>query len=156
MSCLQALADPLSTALFAASSAGLLPDAATAVGVMGLCIQVRRSWQHRMLDDLLLATHLLLRFCMFLPVLPPQSALQVQIQTNMLPSSPHFPNFCLFQAPVKLHSRAVQGLTVLCCCCLQITNPSYMIPSSFGSATSVRVANLLGGGLPRKARTATG
>lgn len=29
-----------------------------------------------------------------------------------------------------------------------------MIPSSFGSATSVRVANLLGAGLPKKARTA--
>jgi MATE family multidrug resistance protein len=36
--------------------------------------------------------------------------------------------------------------------CIQITNPSYMVPSSFGSATSVRVANLLGAGFARKAR----
>jgi hypothetical protein len=36
----------------------------------------------------------------------------------------------------------------------QITNPSYMIPSSFGSATSVRVANLLGAGQALQARTA--
>lgn len=38
--------------------------------------------------------------------------------------------------------------------CIQITNPSYMIPSSFGSATSVRVANLLGAGQGLQARTA--
>lgn len=38
--------------------------------------------------------------------------------------------------------------------CIQITNPSYMIPSSFGSATSVRVANLLGAGHAMQARTA--
>lgn len=61
-----------------------------------------------------------------------------------------------------LEQLTQQGVTcvtrVICGCCpvLQITNPSYMVPSSFGSATSVRVANLLGGGLPRKARTAAG
>jgi len=38
---------------------------------------------------------------------------------------------------------------------IQISSPSYMVPSSFGSATAVRVANLLGAGLPGKARLAS-
>lgn len=36
---------------------------------------------------------------------------------------------------------------------IQITNPCYMIPSSFGSATAIRVANLLGAGYALQART---
>lgn len=36
---------------------------------------------------------------------------------------------------------------------IQITNPCYMIPSSFGSATAIRVANLLGAGYGLQART---
>lgn len=63
----------------------------------------------------------------------------------------------LLRRPLTLwvvYSTPRVALSLLRCCVPQITNPSYMVPSSFGSATSVRVANLLGGGLPRKARTA--
>lgn len=94
-------------------AAGLLPTGSTAVGVMGLCIQVGRAGPACVGHRLCFAY---------------QSVCSPHRCSATMPLSP------------------LAGL--------QITNPSYMVPSSFGSATAVRVANLLGAGRAMAARTA--